>query len=1062
MRNRLLVGAFAAVSLIGAGGQAQAGYDWENPEVIQVNAEKPHATMYAYRTLDAAKSFDRANSKNFMLLNGVWKFNWVPKPADRPLDFFKTTFDDSAWKTIPVPSNWEIEGYGIAIYTNAKYPFPKNAPKIPHDDNPVGSYRRSFTLPQDWNGKETIIHFDGVISAFYLWVNGVKVGYSQGSRTPAEFNITKYLKPGENLIAAEVYRWCDGSYLEDQDFWRLSGIFRDVYLHARTPQYIQDFTVVTDLDEKYDNADLNVKVEVANSNGTTVELQLVDAEGKKVVSETSKDGVFKLAIDSPVKWTNENPYLYSMFLTLKNSDGNHLEVVPQKVGFREVEIKGNIYTINGVPLKLKGVNRHETHPDTGQVVSRESMIKDLKMFKENNINAVRTSHYPNTPLFYDLCDEYGIWVMDEPNIESHGYTTSYWYDYDTKQNIIANGPMWKQSHVDRVERMAARDKNHASIIMWSLGNEAGIGPNHDATYQYLKKHYPHRPIQYQGEMRKGLPATDIHSKMYSPPEWDSARDKWATGVVKPSIICEYSHAMGNSNGNLKEYWDHINETPSHVGAFVWDWMDQGMRKPIPEKYKKNIGVGPVKDTVLVYGGWQKHKYNNNGNYCMNGLIGADWTPHPGLFALKRVHQYVTVDIVALEEGKVRINNHYDYSNLKGLVTGAWTLELNGKAVANGDLGDLDIAAKASKDVTVKLPAVTPKAGDEYFLNLTFNAKKEYSTLVKAGHELAFTQVRLDHLSRDVEYSQASDKGALELKDDSGTIIAKGSNGLLVQINKQTGYIEKYEYQGKELISKPAKLDFWRATIDNENNFKLNEGMLKEWKWALDSSKVSTVESKLTGAGNVAVNVVLDLEKVKSTAKIAYMVFPNGELDVSLDLQMPELKEKKKNGKPFQRYEKFLRPRRIGMEFLLADSMQNIRWYGRGPNASYDDRNFERIGLFSGSVDGQWVDYSRPQENGNKTGVRWVEVTDDAGNGLRFNGVTAPLSVGAKNYSDETMEGSKYSFQMKRSDNVHLNIDHIQMGVGGVDSWAYGALNEYLLTNSKYSYTYRIQPLIGSK
>jgi beta-galactosidase len=1063
MLNRYVVGALVGVSLFSAINHVHAVEDWENPEVIQINTEKPHATMYSYGDLKAAEMFDRANSKNFKLLNGDWKFNWVPKPADRPKEFYKTTFDDSAWKTIPVPSNWEIEGYGTAMYTNVQYPFPKNAPKIPHDDNPVGSYRKTFTLPHNWKGKETIIHFDGVIAAFYLWVNGNKVGYSQGSRTPAEFNITKYLKPGENLIAAEVYRWCDGSYLEDQDFWRFSGIFRDVYLHARTPQYIRDFTVVTDLDKNYDDATLSVGVELNSKKTATVEMILADAQGKKVISKSQTvkgKTTFSVPVQSPMKWTNENPYLYSMFLTLKNSDGNHLEVVPQKVGFREVEIKNNVYMINGVPLKLKGVNRHEVHPDTGQVVDRESMIRDIKLFKENNINAVRTSHYPNAPLFYDLCNEYGIWVMDEANIETHGYSTPYWYNYNTKQNPLANDPAWKESHVNRVARMAARDKNHPSIIMWSLGNEAGIGPNHDATYAYLKKHYPHRPIQYQGEMRKGLPATDIHSKMYSAPGWESKKEKEYTDVVKPSIICEYSHAMGNSNGNLKEYWEHINETPSHVGAFVWDWMDQGVRKPVPEKYKNNIGVGPVKDTVLVYGGWEKHKYNNNGNFCMNGLIAGDWTPHPGLFAIKSVHQYVTADAVSLEQGKVRINNHYDFNNLNDMMTGTWALLRNGKAVANGKLGALDIAAKTSKVVTINIPSITPKSGDEYFLNLAFSANKQYSPLVKVGHELAFSQIRLDHLSREAVF-KGSDTGSLELKESDGQIICKGANDLLVQINKD-GYINKYMYQGKTLISQPAKLDFWRAVIDNENNFKKGKDMPQDWKYALNNSTVSAFKATKTSEGTVSVNVVIDLNKVDSTANIAYTVFPHGDVEVSVNLKMPELEVINNGGRPYQRYKEFLRPRRIGMEFLLADTMQNIQWYGRGPNASYDDRKFERIGLFSGTVDAQWIDYSRPQENGNKTGVRWVEITDDSGNGLRFNGIKAPLSVGAKNYSDETMENSDYAFQMKRSDHVHVNIDHIQMGVGGVDSWSYGPMKKYLLTNSQYRYRYRIQPIVGTQ
>ena len=475
--------------------------DWENPQVLQVNVEPPHATLTPYPDKETAHTFDRYGSDRFKLLNGNWKFEWKPRPSERSQGFEKSNFHDASWETIPVPGNWQLYGYGLPLYTNIEYPFPKNAPYIPHDENPVGLYRKFFEVPASFRSKEVFITFDGVSSAFNLWLNGIKVGYSQGSRTPAEFNITSHLKPGSNLLAVEVFRWSDGSYLEDQDFWRLSGIYRDVYLTARPQQHIRDFRVVTDLDERYEDARLVVSVELMNAAaGSEIELDLKDADGETVLAESrpaSARTLFDLPVSRPRKWNNELPYLYSMLLTLKDTEGGTLEVIPRKVGFREVEIRNAVFHVNGAPVKLKGVNRHEHHPDTGHVVTRKTMLRDIKLFKENNVNAVRTSHYPNTPLFYDLCDKHGIWVMDEANIESHGYGND-------AGNRLANDPAWEAAHLDRVIRMEARDKNHPSIIMWSLGNEAGIGPNFETAYQYLKRTDPTRPVHYEGDHRRGI------------------------------------------------------------------------------------------------------------------------------------------------------------------------------------------------------------------------------------------------------------------------------------------------------------------------------------------------------------------------------------------------------------------------------------------------------------------------------------------------------------------------------------------------------------------------------
>ncbi len=1082
MKRGLVASALVGVVLIGTAVHTKATEDWQNLDVIQVNVEKPHTTMVAYPNQQDAISFNRENSSNFQLLNGEWKFNWAPKPADRPLDFYKEQFNDSRWGNIPVPSNWEIQGHGTAVYSNATYPFGKNEPYISADDNPVGSYRRTFNLPQEWKDKDVFITFDGVGDAFYLWINGHKVGYNQGSRTPAEFNISKYLKKGKNIIAVEVYRWCDGSYLEDQDFWRLSGIFRDVYLHARSSTYVRDVRIVTDLDDDYNNAVLSVDLELAGKINGDVSIELLSPEGKTVYQENKRTDTqlsFKQVIRNPAKWTNETPALYTLLVTTKDNNGKTLEVVPQRIGFREVDIKDMVFRVNGKPLKLKGINRHETHPELGQVVTRESIIRDIKLCKENNINAIRTSHYPNVPLFYDLCDEYGIWVMDEANIETHGYGTPYGF-VEKGRNQIANNPAWEASHLNRVQRMAARDKNHASIIIWSLGNEAGIGPNHDATYAFLKNNYPYRPVHYQGEQRPGLPASDFHSKMYSAPNWTSATDKHLTGVEKTSILCEYSHAMGNSNGNLKEYWDVIYDTPTHAGAFVWDWMDQGMSKPIPDQFKKNIGIGPVKDHAFAYGGWEKHNYPHSGNFCMNGLIGSDWTERPGLKAVKYIHHNVVVNVIDATQGHFIIENRYDFSNLQEVVDGKWAIFKNGRQIAIGAIDELDVEPSEKKAFFIGLPAITSEDGDEFFINLTFHAKATYSPLVKAGHELAFEQFPMTHLSKTTPSAVKPTLQPLQLKDKPEMVILTGAQNLLVQISKKSGFIEKYEYKGKVLINKPAALDFWRVELDNEKGLVKSYKMAPKWKWALHKNKISSFKVTENSNGSVTVDVDLDLVNVNAVASMNYTIFGDGEVVVSADFYLPELQKREQYmRKPIsktaslsdvpldetslipeiQKYKKLAIPHRIGMEFQLPKEMQNIAWYGRGPWATYADRKFERIGLYSGTVDDQWVEYSRPQENGNKTDVRWVSLTDDQGNGLRFVAESSPLSVGAKNYDKYTMETSDYSFKMHRSEFVHLNIDHAQMGVGGVDSWKTGPLKSYLLTDRNYSYRYRIVPLV---
>ena len=615
--------------------------DWENPAVFSRNKEAPHASFQRYDTVEAAARRDLPGRYS-MSLNGMWSFKWVPEPSQRPRDFFNPEYDVSTWDEITVPSNWELQGYGTPIYTNIIYPFgPPEPPFIPHNNNPVGSYRRDFTVPQDWDGRRIVIHFAGVESAFYIWVNGEKVGYSQGSRTPAEFDLTSFVQPGSNTLAVEVYRWSDGSYLEDQDFWRLSGIFRDVAIYATPELYVRDFQARTEFDSAYQDASLKVYVDLSNYSkqvpaGGSISLMLEDANGAAVLTGTEKNvklspgedlRVFwEESVKSPAQWSAENPCLYNLVIKLSDRENVVLEVIPFKIGFRQVEMRDGQILINNIPALFKGVNRHEHDPDTGHYLTRESMIRDIKLMKQHNINAVRTCHYPDVPEWYELCDEYGIYLIDEANIESHGMG----YRSDT---TLGNNPVWKEAHLDRTRSMVERDKNHASVVIWSLGNEAGDGVNFEATSAWIHDRDNSRPVHYERAMQK--PHVDIVSNMYSKVE--QIIEYAQTHKDRPFILCEYAHAMGNSVGNLFKYWDAIEKYPQLQGGFIWDWVDQGLRAYTEEGRP-----------YFAYGGdFGPPEVPSDDNFCMNGLVSADRIPHPSLLEVKKVYQYVGFEAVDL-------------------------------------------------------------------------------------------------------------------------------------------------------------------------------------------------------------------------------------------------------------------------------------------------------------------------------------------------------------------------------------------------------------------------------
>ncbi len=1029
-----------------APGWAQERPEWDNPVVIEVNKGKPHATMTIYPDAASARQGDRTRSPWFHSLNGTWKFHHSPNPASRPTDFYRTAFDDSKWPTIPVPSSWQMHGYDMPIYTNIIYPFPMDPnkpPVVPKENNPVGSYRTSFNIPPAWSGRDVILHFDGVDSAFYVWVNGEKVGYSEDSRTPAEFHITKYVKPGRNSLAVEVYRFSDGAYLEDQDMWRMSGIFRDVYLWSTARNHIRDFQVNTDLDAAYRDAELKVKAEVAGAG--SVSMELLDAAGKSVfpvqTQKASAATTFSVKVSDPKKWTAETPNLYQMLLTLNDDAGKVVEVIPWKVGFREVEIKNARILVNGQSILFKGTNRHEHSPDTAKYVPRELMIRDIVLMKQFNINAVRTSHYPNAPEWYELCDQYGLYVVDEGNIETHGYGND-------PRNFLSNSPDWKNAYLARVQRMVERDKNHASVVIWSMGNESGDGPNVAATYQWTKQRDPSRPFHYEGTTAHGGSNADINSFMYPSPTRTAELAKQRPNM--PLLLCEYTHAMGNSNGGLKEYWDLFYSDTNARGAFVWDWVDQGVRQPVPAADRSKSG----KSTFLAYGGWweDKVRVHNDNNFCMNGLVDADRNPHPGLYAIKYVYRYLHGSPVDLNAGRIKVHNWYDFINAKEIAEGSWEVTANGKKLTSGKLPELDIAPHQEKEFTLNLPKVKPAPGTEYWLNLVFTAKEDLPW-AKRGHELAYEQFAL--AAAPPAKAEIAQLPAVRA-EESGSRLTLSGKDFSIDFDTAAGAITSFTYQGTKLLERGPMPDFWRATTDNDAGaWKAIRGTAANkpdqdihiWRDAAASWHVRDVKmEKQPNASKVS--FYGDLPKFQAGYSVSYTVYGSGDIVVDATYTPGP--------------QKLAMMPRFGMELVTAPGLENVAWYGRGPVDTYNDRNFERVGEYSTTVDRLWVDYSRPQENGNKNDVRWLALTNAEGKGLLAVGMPL-LSVRAQHYTKDDIEKSAYSFQLTRKPEVYLNLDLKQMGVGGIDSWspnAYPMAPYRIDGNSPRSYKFRLTPVSG--
>jgi beta-galactosidase len=873
--------------------------------------------------------------------------------------------------------------------------------------------------------------------------------------------VTRFLQPGQNLLAVEVYRWSDGSYLEDQDMFRLSGIFRDVYLWSTAPAHIRDFEVRTELDADYGDGVLRTSLVVQNSGraGAAVSaiLQLLDADGREVCSSASRTvrvarGAgqrvqIAAAVRGVRRWSSETPYLYTQLLTLKDAAGRVLEVIPSRVGFRAVEIKGGRLLINGQAILIKGVNRHEHSPDQGHHVERSWMVRDIELMKQNNINAVRTSHYPNDPEWYALCDEYGLYVMDEANVESHGFGLG-------PENRLANDPAWLPAHLDRITRMVERDKNHASIIIWSLGNEAGDGPNLEAGYKWVKQRDPSRPVHYQGSTRHGGSNSDINSFMYPTPADVVERAKQRPAM--PLVICEYSHAMGNSNGGLKEYWDIFYSGTNAQGALVWDWVDQGIRQPIPASSRRQ---GDSRTSFFAYGGFWEDRtgIHNDSNFCQNGLVGADRTPHPGLSAIKYVYRYLHAAPLDLAAGTISVKSWFDEINPKDLIAGTWEVLANGRVIAAGPMPELDLAPRQQKTVALGLPILQAEPGVEYFLNVSFALKRE-TAWAKRGFEIGWEQWPLPLPPVPATSPAVSDVPApswpLWIAED-GTLVRITGREFALVFDRLNGLITSYSYRGRKLLERGPVPDFWRAPTDNDagawkslgNAARADPALdIVAWRTAGSGWKVKDVQVKRVDETSVLITVEADLPRVGASYAETYEIQGNGEVVVGSSY--------KPGPGPAAMMPRF------GMGLVVSPGLERMSWYGRGPAATYSDRAFERVGLYSSTVGKEWVEYARPQENGNKTDVRWVELTGDDGFGLRAEGMPV-LSVAAHHVSASDIEQAAYSYELPVRSQIYLNLDMAQMGVGGIDSWtrlAYPMEPYRIAGNRPHEYKFRLVPV----
>lgn len=1004
--------------------------EWQDPQLNAINRAPARASYFAYPTAEAAQTGKKEESSNFLSLNGMWKFNWVKDETDRPTDFYRVDFEDQYWEEFPVPGLWELNGYGDPVYKNVGYAwnnqFHSRPPFVESANNHVGSYRRSFDLPSDWKGQQIYLNVGSATSNLYVWINGKFAGYSEDSKMAAEFDITKYLKPGKNLIAMQIYRWCDGSYLEDQDFWRLSGIGRDVYLYARPALHMEDIFIIPDLDTDYRNGKLDVTANVSRSGGE-VEMELVDGNGKPVEKKNVKpDGkgvihtVFE--VENPAKWSAEDPNLYTLVLTLK-SGNKVLEVIPQRVGFRKIELKkelGQIW-VNGKPVLFKGTDRHEMDPLTGYVVSRERMIQDIRIMKENNLNAVRTCHYPDSPEWYELCDEYGIYLVCEANVESHGMGYG--------DNTLAKVPAFAKAHLERNQRMVESFKNHPSIIFWSMGNEAGDGPNFEACYRWIKERDNSRAVQYE---RAGESAhTDIVCPMYSRPGWmeSYAKDE---NKNRPLIMCEYAHAMGNSEGGFKEYWDLIRKYPKLQGGFIWDYVDQGLR-------------GFTRDGAMIYtyGGDFNLWDGSDNNFNCNGLISPDRIPNPHMYEVKKVCQSIWTTPVDLQCGKIRVYNENFFTDLSDYYL-EWQILSDGEPVMSGVVGELNVDPQETKEI--RLGYQLPDSDRELLLNVAYKLKKAVQ-LIPAGYVLAEEQLTIQPY-RDYNASVSSGTQPVRVYEDLVHLVLT-TEETVISFDKRNGWISSITMNGLEMLEYgyTLKPNFWRAPTDNDMGAGL-QNRFGAWK----NPEMKKKEFKVTEQdNNVRVTALYELPALTAQLEMTYDISYKGEISITEALKVNKGKENMPH------------LFRFGLQMVMPGCFDRIDYYGRGPIENYADRNSsQKLGRYQQTVKEQYYPYIRPQESGTKTDIRWWKLTDIDGRGLLLRS-DAPFSASALNYLQEDLDDGeskeqRHSGELKPRNLTTLSFDLKQMGLGCIDSWGAWPLQQYLMPYDDYTFRVVITPV----
>jgi len=1072
-------------------------YYIENPKVISENKEDAHATFYSFSSEENAKNNNWKTSKNYLSLDGTWKFKWVKKPTDRPQNFIDPTTSVDNWANIKVPANWEIEGFGTPIYVNHQYEFadykapiskeitfidgvyPANPGKVPHDYNPVGSYRREFVIDQNWSNKEVFLHIGAMKSGGFVWINGKYVGYSQGSKLPAEFNISKYLHSGKNTIALQIFRWTDGSYLECQDFWRISGIERSVYLYAQPKTRIKDVEITATTDQSYSDGVLDLTVAIENKATKRKKLEiaykifdqndvLVANDIQEFTLEPQKDVAvdFSAYVIGAMLWTAETPNLYKVIVSTKEKRGDLLEVISNDVGFRTVEISGGLLKLNGQTITLKGVNTQEHNPETGHVVSEEQILKDIKLWKENNINAVRLSHYPQSEKFYELCDRYGIYVVDEANIESHGM----YYG----EHSLAKKPEWEKAHIDRMLRMVARDKNHPSVIIWSMGNEAGNGVNFFKAYEEIKNLDPQkRPVQYEraykpedGNLFDMDTNTDIIVPQYPSPATFEAVGTSLTD--RPFIPSEYAHSMGNSTGNFQDYWDVIEQHDNLQGGFIWDWVDQSIWK---------VNEGGQK--FYAYGGDFGENMPTDNSFLNNGIIFPDRTPQPALHEVKKAHEFINFKYKGINRDnavRILVENLYDFIGLDWFAITA-NVKADGEILKTISMDQLNIAPHTGKLIRIPLDGIQFQPNTEYFVEVS--AKLNWDNgILKKGHEVAHEQIRLDNK---IKWNSTAFKNNKAInKNDTKEILSLYNDDFELKFNKKDGIISSYIYKGNELIKdgNGPKPNFWRAPTDNDFGNRMHEKNI-EWKRASLHANVSSFKEKKIEDNSYKVMVVYALPGVNTTLETTYTIYGNGVVKIDNKLNKTT-------------YSADIP--RVGMQMQLPKKYEQLTYFGRGPWENYQDRNASAfVDLYKSTVKAQYVPYIRPQENGYKTEIRWVALTAESQEGLLIVSseeneknigisalhmlnedfdATSGISynqekknseehfVNDDTYSDgmPQVNISKHTTDIVEKDLVQLNIDMAQRGVAGDDSWGAKPQDEYLIKGDKtHTYSFYMIP-----